>query len=83
MANKACHHPLKDFVAQPTLLVACHALATSLYILKKMISIKQFSSTSKNYFYIQKHRKVPNIRFDEKCWAVEETKCRTVYDTGA
>ena len=22
------------------------------------------------------------IRFDEKCWAVEETKCRTVYDTG-
>ena len=23
------------------------------------------------------------LRFDEKCWAVEETKCRTVYDTGA
>ena len=41
MANKACHHRLKDFVAQTTLLVACHALATSSQ--PKRISINLYS----------------------------------------
>ena len=68
MANKASHHRLKDFVAQTTLLVILWQHPYSQY--------KPTASKSKA-------SQILNNRFDEKCWAVEETKCRTVYDTGA